>query len=137
MTAGRHRHHAGDHHHPGTNDAPVANGDSNTTDAVVESGVYPANTALAGDATAAGNVLTNDTDVDTGHVLTVAAVAGGNVGQAVTGTYGSVTIASDGSYNYTLNNSDPDTQALAQGAPATDVFSYTVTDSSAPPRLRT
>ena len=114
----------------GTNDTPVANGDSNATDAVVESGVNPANTPLAGDATAAGNVLTNDTDVDTGHVLTVAAVAGvaANVGTAVIGIYGSVTIASDGSYSYTLNNSDPDTQALAQGAPATDVFSYTVTD---------
>ena len=114
----------------GTNDAPVANGDSNAADAVVESGVNPANTPLAGDPTAAGNVLTNDTDVDTGHVLTVAAVAGlaGNVGQAVTGTYGSVTIGADGSYIYTLDNADPDTKALAQGATATDVFSYTVTD---------
>ena len=46
----------------------------------------------------------------------------------MTGTYGSVTIAADGSYIYTLDNGDPDTNALAQGATATDVFSYTVTD---------
>ena len=83
-----------------------------------ESGVNPGNTPFAGDATAAGNVLTNDTDVDTGDSKTVAAVNGvaGNVGAAVTGTYGSVTINADGSYTYTLDNADPDTNALAQGA---------------------
>jgi VCBS repeat-containing protein len=114
----------------GTNDAPVANGDTNANDAVVESGVDPLNTSFAGDPAAAGNVLTNDTDVDTGNVLTVAAVAGlaGNVGVAVTGIYGLVTIYADGSYAYTLNNADPDTDALAQDAVVTDVFSYTVTD---------
>ena len=66
---------------------------------MVESGVNPGNTPFAGDPAAAGNVLTNDTDVDTGHGLTVAAVAGAavNVGQAVAGTYGSVTIGADGS----------------------------------------
>ena len=97
------------------------------------------NTPEPGDATASGNVLANDTDVDTGAVLTVAAVSGSaaNVGTVVTGTYGSVTIASDGSYTYTLDNSDPQTQALAAGASVTDVFSYTVTDQSARPRPRT
>ncbi|MBR1273052.1 VCBS domain-containing protein, partial [Bradyrhizobium sp. AUGA SZCCT0222] len=49
-------------------------------------------------------------------------------GNAVAGTYGSVTINSNGSYTYTLNNSDPDTQALAQGASASEAFTYTVTD---------
>ena len=75
-------------------------------------------------------MLTNDTDVDTGATMTVAAVNGsaGNVGTAVAGTYGSVTINADGSYSYTLDNADADTNALAQGASVTDVFSYTVTD---------
>ena len=114
----------------GTNDGPVAVADTNAADAVTEAGVNPANTPFAGDASAAGNVLTNDTDVDTGATLTVAAVNGtaGNVGTSVTGTYGSVTISADGSYTYTLDNSDSDTNALAQGASVTDVFSYTVTD---------
>src|SRR5436309_5093294 len=31
------------------------------------------------------------------------------------GTYGSVTIGSTGVWTYTLNNADPDTQALTQG----------------------
>src|SRR4030095_17028609 len=53
---------------------------------------------------------------------------GANAGNAVVGTYGSVTINSNGSYTYTLNNADADTNALAQGASVNDVFSYTVTD---------
>ncbi|MBR1193451.1 S-layer family protein, partial [Bradyrhizobium sp. AUGA SZCCT0160] len=114
----------------GTNDAPIAVADTNAGDAVTESGVNPGNTPFGGDPSATGNVLGNDTDVDTGATKTVAVVNGsaGNVGNAVAGTYGSVTINSNGSYTYTLNNSDPDTQALAQGAVVTEVFTYTVTD---------
>ena len=114
----------------GTNDGPIAVADTNASDPVVESGVNPGNTPFAGDPTAVGNVLTNDTDVDTPHVLSVAAVAGSaaNVGNAVIGIYGSVTISSNGSYTYTLNNADPDTEALSQGQVVTDQFTYTMTD---------
>src|SRR6185312_6930889 len=80
--------------------------------------------------TATGNVLTNDTDVDTGDTKTVSAVTGGSVGSPVTGTYGSVTIAANGSYTYTLDNNDADTNALAQGASVTDQFSYTMVDAN-------
>ena len=101
----------------GTNDGPVAVGDSNAGDAVKEAGVQPGgNTPEPGDASASGNVLTNDSDVDTGAVLTVSAVTGGTVGSALAGTYGSVTINSDGSYSYTLDDADAETNALAQGA---------------------
>src|SRR5439155_1693666 len=118
----------------GTNDAPVANGDTNTgatLDVVKEAGLVDGgNTPLAGDPTAIGNVLTNDTDVDHDAVLTVAAVAGdsGNVGASVEGTYGSVQIAANGSYTYTLSNTDADTNALKSGEIVTDTFAYTVTD---------
>ena len=44
----------------GTNDAPVAVADGNGGDAVTESGVT--GDSVAGDPSAAGNVLTNDTD---------------------------------------------------------------------------
>ena len=66
----------------GTNDAPVAVADTNGGDAVTEAGSIPGNTAFAGDPSATGNVLTNDTDVDTGDTKTVTAVNGaaGNVG---------------------------------------------------------
>ena len=115
----------------GTNDAPIAVADTNAGDAVIEAGVNPGNTPFAGDPTTTGNVLNNDTDVDTGDMKTVSAVNGvaGNVGAAVVGTYGSVTIGSNGTYTYTLDNADPDTNALAQGATATDQFTYTVTDA--------
>jgi len=115
----------------GTNDGPVAVADTNAGDAVSESGVGPGNTPVAGDSTANGNVLTNDTDVDNGDTKTVSGVNGtaGNVGHAVTGVYGSLTLNSDGTYTYTLNNSDSDTNQLAQGASAHDVFTYTMVDS--------
>lgn len=114
----------------GTNDSPVAVADTNAGDAVVESGFKPGNTPFAGGPTAVGNVLANDTDVDAEATRTVSAVNGtsGNVGAAVSGTYGAVNIASDGSYTYTLDNADTDTNALAQGASATDVFNYNITD---------
>jgi VCBS repeat-containing protein len=114
----------------GSNDPPVANADGNGLDSVVEAGVNPGNTPFAGDPSASGNVLANDTDVDNGAVLSVLAVNGveANVGAAITGTYGTVTINGDGSWSYDLNNGDSDTNALAQGQSATDVFNYTVTD---------
>src|SRR5262249_38724653 len=117
----------------GTNDKPIAVADVNGADVVTEQGVNPGNTPFAGDPSATGNVLTNDTDVDTGDTKTVIGVAAGtsavdvsgSVATSVTGTYGSVSIAANGTWTYTLDNSDPDTNALAQGATATDVFTYT------------
>jgi VCBS repeat-containing protein len=84
----------------------------------------------SGGSKATGNVLTNDTDVDHFTTLTVAAVNGSaaNLATAVTGTYGSLTLGSDGTWSYALNNADVDTNALAQGATATETFQYTVTD---------
>src|SRR6185312_8650295 len=67
----------------GTNDGPVAVAD---TAVIAEDTVAPVT----------GNVLTNDTDVD-GDALTVTTTG------AQTGTYGSVTIAVNGAYSYSLN----------------------------------
>jgi VCBS repeat-containing protein len=113
-----------------SNHAPVANPDSNGADAVREAGVNPGNTPFAGDLSALGNVLANDTDVDFGDVKTVSAVNGSaaNVGVALTGTYGSLTLNANGSWTYTLNNADPDTNALAHNQAASDVFTYTMRD---------
>lgn len=125
------------------NTGPTANADTNATDAVTESGVRPGNTPFAGDSSATGNVLLGsalgagkDTDSDHLDVLTVVGVTpgtpaggvSGNVGTSIVGTYGSIVIQSDGNYTYTLNNADTDTNALAQGASASDVFTYTISD---------
>ena len=77
---------------------------------------------------AAAGVLTNDTDAD-GDPITVTDIAitsgaSGTIGVALSGTYGDLTIASDGSYTYLANNAN----SLATGATATDSFTYTVSD---------
>ena len=116
----------------GSNDTPTAAADNNAGDPVTESGVNPGNTPFAGDPSAAGNVLTNDLDVDSGDTKTVVAVNGEapNVGKPLIGTYGTLTLLANGSWSYTLDNADPDTNALAQGQTATDVFTYTMADAS-------
>ena len=116
----------------GSNDTPVAAADDNAGDPVTESGVNPGNTPFAGDPSAAGNVLTNDLDVDSGDTKTVVAVNGEapNVGKPLVGTYGTLTLLANGSWSYALDNADPDTNALAQGQTATDVFTYTMADAS-------
>ena len=52
--------------------------------------------------------------------------AGGTVGAAKAGTYGSLTLNADGSYSYVANNAN----ALAAGQTATDTFTYTVRDAA-------
>jgi VCBS repeat-containing protein len=121
----------------GTNDAPIAVADVNTGAPVVEKGVNPGNTPFAGVDSATGNVLTNDSDVDTGDTKTVQGVVHGTssgpliayVATPVGGTYGSVTIAADGTWTYTLDNGNPATQALTQGQHVSDVFTYTMDDA--------
>src|SRR5262249_33390646 len=112
----------------GTNDIPIAVADDN---AVVESGVKPGNTPFTGNPLATGNVLANDVDADHGSSIHVSAFNGSaaNVGQSLTGIYGSLTLNLDGSYTYVLDNTDPDTEALAfrdplvAGTIGLDVFS--------------
>ncbi len=84
-----------------------------------------------------GNVLTNDTDVDAGDSKTVSGVAAGvtgsvstNVGIAVTGDYGSIILLADGSYEYTVDNSNAAVQALRLSSQTlSDVFTYTMSDA--------
>jgi len=115
----------------GTNDQPVTSAD---TGVVKEAGVQNGgNTAESGTPSATGNVLTNDSDVDAGDSLSVGGVrfggSDGTVGTALAGTYGSLVLNANGSYTYTLDNADSDTQALKQGQSVTEVFTYTATDS--------
>ena len=74
---------------------------------------------------AAKGVLANDSNPDIHDHLTVGAVDGtaANVGHAIKGTYGSLTLDSDGSYVYTANNGSLPSQIVAQ-----DKFTYTVSD---------
>jgi VCBS repeat-containing protein len=93
----------------GVNDAPVVASD---TAAVQE------DTTLI----ATGNVLVNDSDVDQGTVLNVAGAG------VIAGNYGSLTLNTDGSYSYTLDNASLAVQSLAAGQTVTDTFGYQATD---------
>ena len=46
------------------------------------------------------------------------------------GTYGTFTLASDGAWTYTLDNADPDTNALREGQTATDIFEVLTADGT-------
>ena len=116
----------------GANDTPTSVADTATA---VEAG--GTSNGIAG-TNPTGNVLTNDTDVDSGDSKTVsgvaagtAASASGSVGASVTGTYGSISIASDGSYTYNVDNANSTVEALrTSGQTITDVFTYTMTDTA-------
>src|SRR5207253_3469804 len=98
----------------GTNDAPIAVADA--ASATEAGGV---NNGTAG-VNPTGNVLANDTDIDSGDTKTVQGVAAGNTGgtlttgagSTITGAHGSLVLNPDGSYSYTVNNSDSAVEAL-------------------------
>jgi uncharacterized delta-60 repeat protein len=114
------------------NDAPVAMSD---TALASEAGGVGNGTAGINPT---GNVLTNDIDIDTGDTRTVSGVAAGVVGIASThvgsnlsGTYGTINIAADGSYIYNVDNNNVTVQALgATSNTLTDVFTYTMRDAA-------
>ncbi|WP_344953217.1 VCBS domain-containing protein, partial [Zobellella aerophila] len=117
----------------GQNDTPVAHDDSVT--AVEAGGVANGSVGSAG----TGNVLSNDTDVDGGDTKAVSAIrtgaesgsgTAGSVGTALAGQYGSLTINSDGSYSYVVDESNAAVQALrVSGQTLTESFTYTLTDA--------
>ncbi|MFN9918047.1 MAG: VCBS domain-containing protein, partial [Pirellulaceae bacterium] len=84
-----------------------------------------------------GNVLSNDSDVDSvanGETKTVVGVAAGNhastsgsVATSVTGLYGAINIGADGSYTYTVDNTNTAVQALRlSGQTLSETFTYTM-----------
>lgn len=76
--------------------------------------------------TATGNAKANDYDPDTHDVLYISAVNGldFNVGQAIQGAYGTLTLRADGSYSYMANTN----LGAANGTGAVDTFTYRVDD---------
>ncbi|WP_454674132.1 VCBS domain-containing protein [Achromobacter pestifer] len=86
-----------------------------------------------------GDVTVNDIDPD-GDALTVTDVRtgretasgnGGQIGTQLAGLYGLLTLNSDGTYTYALNNDDITVQALrTAGNTLVDYFTYTVSDGA-------
>jgi VCBS repeat-containing protein len=97
------------------NDAPTANNDNNITNE---------------DTAVNGNVLTNDSDIDTSDILSVSAVNGNSsaVGNQITLASGALlTLGSNGAYTYNPNGQF---ETLCAGDSATDSFNYTISDGN-------
>ncbi|MBX5015725.1 DUF4082 domain-containing protein [Rhizobium lentis] len=114
---------------PNSNTTPTAVADAG--DATEKGGVANGSGGVA----ASGNVLTNDTDPDSGDTKTVTAVrfgtTSGTLGAALDGTYGSLVLNASGAYTYTINETNAAVQALRQSTNTlSDVFSYTMRDTS-------
>ncbi len=118
----------------GANDAPVGVDDSGVA---IEAGGI-GNATAGQDAT--GNVLTNDTDVDlNGETKAVTGIRTGDEllgsfdevtgATDVIGSYGTLTINPDGSYNYVIDDDNTAVEALAVGDTLSETFSYLVTDA--------
>lgn len=109
----------------GSNDSPVAMAD--VGEAVEQGGPDSVRSAV-------GNVLANDRDVDAGDTLTVtsAALFGENLmaaGTALTGRYGTLTVAANGEYAYVVDDTNPEVLALAGPSDTlTEIFVYTARD---------
>jgi VCBS repeat-containing protein len=119
----------------GQNDTPV--GVNDTAHATEAGGVANGTAGV----NPSGNVLTNDTDVDSvanGETKTVTLVVsdalGGSAtaaGTAVTGSYGTITINSNGSYTYLVDNNNNAVQALRLYSDTlSESFTYTFTDTA-------
>lgn len=96
----------------GANDLPIAVADLATV-------------SEDGSVTATGNLLENDTDRDTGTVLTIATPG------TIMGIYGTLTLAADGTYAYTLDNAAAAVQGLRAGQTVVDTFTYQASDGIA------
>ena len=90
----------------------------------------------SGDVIDTSSASNSDSDADS-DTLTVTAIrtgssegsgTAGTVGAALTGTYGQLTIAANGSYTYVADQSAAD--ALDPGDVVTDAFNYTVSDGN-------
>jgi VCBS repeat-containing protein len=107
---------------PAANQAPDAVND-NPTDTVHRND--------PGTVTATGNVLVNDSDPDGDAVFVFDFSSGqdaGPAGDTIEGVFGFLTMAADGTWTYTVNQTDPQTLGLT--GPAQDVFSYTISDGN-------
>ena len=80
-----------------------------------------------------GNVLANDTDIDS-QLLTVSAIGITPISTSanITGIYGKLTIKSDGSYSYLSDATNGSVVNLRAPNVLTDTFTYTVKDDATP-----
>ncbi|MFZ4502447.1 MAG: VCBS domain-containing protein, partial [Methylovulum sp.] len=101
----------------GANDAPNA---VNDTGVATEAGGVSLGT------NATGNVLSNDTDIDSNDTKALSTASIGTF----TGSYGALTLNADGSYVYVIDNTNATVNALNITDTLVDTFSYTLLDAA-------
>ncbi|WP_299694195.1 Ig-like domain-containing protein, partial [uncultured Vibrio sp.] len=106
----------------GTNDAPIARNDV---------GALGEDATL--DVTTLNGLLKNDSDIDGGSLEVIGIRTGaenaansttGTVGVGLVGSFGTLTVNDDGSYNYVADNAD----SLKVGEQVSETFTYTISD---------
>ncbi|RWA83425.1 S-layer family protein [Mesorhizobium sp.] len=121
-----------------TNHAPIGFDDTSLSAGATAATEKGGTLNGSGGSNATGNVISNDTDVDGGSLIVSAVRTGGTegagsagtVGSGLVGAHGTLTLNSDGSYTYIVNENDATVQALNAGGSTTDTFNYTVSDGS-------
>ena len=118
-------------------DSTLSVSDGDNANETNDSGTtYNATGEHSGDVIDTSSTTHYDTDPD-GDTLTVTAVrlgssegsgTAGTVGSALTGTYGQLTLNSNGSYTYVANQTAADQLDLDDEV--TDVFNYTISDGN-------
>jgi VCBS repeat-containing protein len=102
----------------GTNDAPVAVTDVNSGNEGNET--VPSVPVV-------GNVLDNDTDVDSAQsAFTVTS----ETVDPMVGSYGTLTMSTNGDYSYVIDDANPTVDALNVGDSLVDTFDYTMSDNN-------
>ena len=102
------------------NPGPVA---TDNTNSVNEDGPDVSGNVISDDDNGAG--VDNDPDND---AISVIAIAGGTVDGTTNGTYGSIELNNDGSYSYSLDNTNPAVNSLGVNETLAETFSYTISD---------
>ncbi|QZD94417.1 DUF5801 repeats-in-toxin domain-containing protein [Qipengyuania gelatinilytica] len=116
-------------------DVPTAVSD---TDSVTEDGPLTADGNVITDAEANGDNGADTQGADGASVTGVAfGATDGTVGSSLDGMYGSLVLNADGSYTYTLDNTNPLVQGLDSTESLTEVFTYTITDGDGDPSTTT
>ena len=112
----------------GTNEKPTASDDYNT--------ITVGGSAIS--KTDANGVDSNDADME-GDTITVNGIRTGDegetgttgtVGSSLSGTYGTLTLNSDGSYTYELDSDNNELKKLPAGESFYETFTYTITDEA-------
>ena len=121
-------------------DAPIAFDDVDLVDAD-EAGLFADGNVLTGAGGSDANASDGAADIQgaDGAIVTDVAFGGnaGVLGGATAGSYGTLTLNSDGSYRYVLDAGHPDIVALDSNDNLTETFEYQITDADGDPAIAT